>query len=76
MVELIFYIDHHLYLLSGDAGISPYSTLGPDVRHNIEQRLRRTSDFFGSVICQFVMRDIGLLIDKHGVSAIPNVQTV
>jgi len=58
-------LDHHLSMISGDVVPSPYPNLDSDLRLQIEQRLRRSSDFFASVICRFVMRDISLLIDKH-----------
>lgn len=38
--------------------------MSPTERHRIEQRLKRASDFFGQVILRFVMRDVGMLIDK------------
>ncbi|ORY55551.1 hypothetical protein BCR35DRAFT_271856 [Leucosporidium creatinivorum] len=55
-------IDLHLDLLATNSG--PYSTLSPSDRARIEQRLKRASDFFGQVICRFVMRDVGMLVDK------------
>lgn len=54
--------DLHLDLLATNSG--PYSTLSPSDRARIEQRLKRASDFFGQVICRFVMRDVGMLVDK------------
>lgn len=54
--------DSHLILMS-DAR-SAYASLRPDERQRIEQRLRRLSEFFGQVICRFVMRDVGMLVDK------------
>jgi hypothetical protein len=35
---------------------------------HIEQRLRRSAEFFGQVIVVFVLRDLGLLMDKYAKS--------
>ncbi|KAI5475379.1 hypothetical protein MNV49_001483 [Pseudohyphozyma bogoriensis] len=42
-----------------------YSSLRPEELSRIEQRLRRASEFFGQVIVQFVLRDLGVLLDKY-----------
>lgn len=31
----------------------------------LEVRLRRCSEFFGNVVCRFVVRDLGILVDKY-----------
>ncbi|KAG8885667.1 hypothetical protein FRB97_000110 [Tulasnella sp. 331] len=53
--------EHHrlLALASGCYAITP-----PDSRTQIEHRLKRTSDFFVSVVLVFVIRDLGQLMDK------------
>lgn len=67
--------DRHIALLSGEStapnatptpGGSPYDSLNADAKTHVDARLRRASDFFGTVVCRFVLRDIGLLLDKHG----------
>jgi len=58
-------IDRHLSLVAGGTQPTVYDCLTAVKRGQIEQRFRRAADFFGSVICKFVMRDIGLLLDKH-----------
>jgi ribosome modulation factor len=62
------FVDRHLAAVATDdysAGSSLYPTLPRDVRIAIDHRLRRSSDFFGTVVCRFVMRDISLLCDKY-----------
>ncbi|KAK4701592.1 hypothetical protein P7C70_g4638, partial [Phenoliferia sp. Uapishka_3] len=56
-------IDIHLAALaSEDYG---YETLGKNEKQRIEKGLRRASDFFGQVICQFILRDLGIFLDKY-----------
>lgn len=62
------FLDAHLALLLGESHPSPYAVLDLDVQTHIQQRLRRTSDFFARDICSFILRDVGLLLDKHGAS--------
>lgn len=66
------FIDHHLaLLLSASSSSSPqtegsaYALLPLSEKHRLERQLRRASEFFGTVICRFVMKDIGLLLDKY-----------
>lgn len=54
--------DQHLVSLAEED--TPYAALTPLVRARIEQRLRRASDFFGQVINPFILRDLGILLDK------------
>ena len=42
--------------------------LDTEVCSHIKLRLRRSSDFFAQVVCPFMIRDIGILLDKHGSS--------
>lgn len=41
-----------------------YATLTEDVRTQIEQRLRRASEFLANVVLRFVLRDLAILLDK------------
>lgn len=41
-----------------------YAILSPELRGNIEAKLKRSSDFFANVVLCFVLRDLGILIDK------------
>ncbi|GAA5877835.1 hypothetical protein JCM16303_000255 [Sporobolomyces ruberrimus] len=65
-------IDHHLALLLSTSSsstsqneVSAYSLLPLSERHRLERHLRRASEFFGTVVCRFVMKDVGLLLDKY-----------
>lgn len=55
--------DEHHRLLSSPGGC--YGVLPPDTRAQIETRLKRTSEFFVSVVLVFVIRDLGQLLDKY-----------
>jgi hypothetical protein len=35
---------------------------------HVERSLRRCSEFFGHVVCRFVLQDVGVLLDKCGCS--------
>lgn len=54
--------DNHLVALAADD--YAYSDLGQHETQRIERGLRRASDFFGQVICQFILRDLGIFLDK------------
>ncbi|GAA5903390.1 hypothetical protein JCM5296_005636 [Sporobolomyces johnsonii] len=74
-------IDHHLALLLSVSTIpsatysdatpfpspdsSAYDLLPTPDKHRLERQLRRASEFFGQVVCRFVMRDVGVLLDKY-----------
>ncbi|KAM0749854.1 hypothetical protein T439DRAFT_381412 [Meredithblackwellia eburnea MCA 4105] len=56
-------IDNHLVALAvADGG---YGSLESRETQRIEKGLRRASDFFGQVICQFILRDLGIFLDKY-----------
>jgi len=57
--------DEHIKAFSNSLVATPYSTLPPDLRHQIETRLKRSSEFFASVVLTWVIRDLGLLLDKY-----------
>ncbi|GAA6040814.1 hypothetical protein JCM8097_007724 [Rhodosporidiobolus ruineniae] len=44
---------------------NPYLLLATPDRHRLERQLRKASEFFGVVICRFVLRDTGVLLDKY-----------
>ncbi|BGP20769.1 hypothetical protein JCM10213_008908 [Rhodosporidiobolus nylandii] len=44
---------------------NPYLLLPPADRHRLERQLRKASEFFAMVVCRFVMRDTGVLLDKY-----------
>jgi hypothetical protein len=59
-----FLTDEHIKALANSLNPTPYSTLPPDLRLQVEARLKRASEFFASVVLTFVIRDLGLLLDK------------
>lgn len=65
-----FPADHHLslVLLTSSSALTadsnPYDALSSSDRLRLERQLRKASEFFGTVICRFVMRDTGVLLDK------------
>ncbi|GAA5830077.1 hypothetical protein JCM5353_000700 [Sporobolomyces roseus] len=64
-------IDHHLSLLLSSSSsdsqdtTTAYTLLPLAERHRLERQLRRASEFFGTVVCRFVMKDLGMLLDKY-----------
>jgi len=55
--------DEHHRLISISGGF--YAVLPPETRSLIESKLKRTSEFFVSVVLAFVIRDLGQLLDKY-----------
>ncbi|PFH54666.1 hypothetical protein AMATHDRAFT_211 [Amanita thiersii Skay4041] len=46
--------------------ISPaYAAFPPDIRGSAEQKLKRSSEFFATVVLTFVIRDLSQLLDKY-----------
>lgn len=60
--------DRHFALVFPAATDSPadsaYALLPAADRHRLERHLRKSSEFFANVICRFVLRDTGILLDK------------
>lgn len=54
--------DHHRLLASS---MGSYASMPIDIRSQIEARLKRTSEFFCTVVIAFVVQDLGLLLDKY-----------
>ena len=55
-----FYLENYIHHFS--------SLKSPLHHHHHKQiivRLHKFSDFFGNVICRFVIRDLGILTDKY-----------
>ncbi|GAA5878665.1 hypothetical protein JCM8547_005114 [Rhodosporidiobolus lusitaniae] len=50
---------------SANPDSNPYLLLSAAERHRLERQLRKASEFFGVVICRFVLRDTGVLLDKY-----------
>lgn len=57
------FLDDHHRLLGSSMG--SYASMPIDIRTQIEARLKRTSEFFCTVVIAFVVQDLGLLLDKY-----------
>lgn len=44
--------------------IEAYAALPKDLRSSIETKLKKSSDFFANVVLAFVIKDLGILLDK------------
>lgn len=56
-------LERHLVgVLEGEGG---YGTMEEGTRGRVEARLRRAGEFFGGTVCRFVLRDVGVLMDKY-----------
>jgi len=57
-------LDQHSKAIGSTPPPLSYSAIPPDVRASIEVRLKRSSEFFASVVLTFVVKDLALLLDK------------
>ena len=60
-------LDEHTKALSAPPGSSStiYGSIPPELRASVETRLKRSSEFFATVVLTFVVRDMGILLDKY-----------
>ncbi|PLW36324.1 hypothetical protein PCANC_19447 [Puccinia coronata f. sp. avenae] len=65
-------IDAHLSSLElaaraqgSTSGTGLYGSIGQQSKQHIEGRLRRVSEFYSTVVCRFVVADMGVLLDKY-----------
>jgi hypothetical protein len=58
-------LDEHTRALLSQPMAPVYASLPPDARATAETRLKRSSEFFATVILTFVVRDLSLLLDKY-----------
>jgi hypothetical protein len=59
-------LDEHTRALLSQQPIAPaYAALPPDIRAAVEVKLKRSSEFFASVVLTFVVRDLSQLVDKY-----------
>lgn len=59
-------LDRHLMLVAGGES-SAYADLPAPLRSAISAKLQRASEFFSTVVCRWVLGDVAVLLDKHGV---------
>jgi hypothetical protein len=68
LIKLFTYvqlIDEHTQAVLASPVAPAYAALPLDVRTQAEMRLRRSSEFFASVVLTFVIRDLSQLLDKY-----------
>lgn len=58
-------LDEHTKALCSVPIAPLYATLPIDIRSSIEPKLKRSSEFFASVVLTFVIRDLSQLLDKY-----------
>lgn len=58
-------LDEHTQAVLASPIAPSYAALPLDVRSQAEMKLRRSSEFFASVVLTFVMRDLSQLLDKY-----------
>lgn len=51
--------------MNGNPIAPVYNALAADLRLTLESKLRRSSEFFASVVLTFVIRDLSQLLDKY-----------
>ncbi|KDE08606.1 hypothetical protein MVLG_01068 [Microbotryum lychnidis-dioicae p1A1 Lamole] len=54
-----------VYLVTINERSFPLSEMDERDRAQLALRLKRLSEFFGGMICHFILRDIGMLVDKY-----------
>jgi len=58
-------LDEHSRAVSMQPIAPAYASLTPELRSAIESKLRRSSEFFATVVLTFVVRDMAQLLDKY-----------
>lgn len=58
-------LDEHTRAIVSHPLAPAYAAFPNDVRGQVEQRLKRSSEFFASVVLTFVIRDLAQLLDKY-----------
>ncbi|KAI0257298.1 hypothetical protein BJV78DRAFT_1161548 [Lactifluus subvellereus] len=58
-------LDEHSRAISTQPVAPAYASLTPELRSAIESKLRRSSEFFATVVLTFVVRDMAQLLDKY-----------
>ena len=58
-------LDEHMQAVLSQPVAPSYAAFPTDIRISIEQRLKRASEFFATVVLNFVIRDLSQLLDKY-----------
>lgn len=65
LFQLAQLLDEHTMALNGQPLAPVYSALSSELRLTLESKLKRSSEFFASVVLTFVIRDLSQLLDKY-----------
>lgn len=58
-------LDEHTMAIDAQPMAPVYAALPPGIRSVLELKLRRSSEFFATVVLTFVIRDLSQLLDKY-----------
>lgn len=58
-------LDEHTKAVQAQPVAQAYAAFPHDVKSSTEQKLKRASDFFASVVLTFVIRDLAFLLDRY-----------
>lgn len=58
-------LDEHTKALMSHPLSPAYASFSADVKGAVEVKLKRSSEFFASVVLTFVVRDLSQLLDKY-----------
>ncbi|KAG6850323.1 hypothetical protein H0H93_014898 [Arthromyces matolae] len=58
-------LDEHTKAIITQPAVPAYAAFPADIRMSTEQKLKRASDFFATVVITFVIRDLSQLLDKY-----------
>jgi hypothetical protein len=58
-------LDEHAKALLSQPIAPSYSSFTPEIRAAVETKLKRSSEFFATVVLTFVIRDLSQLLDKY-----------
>ncbi|KAH8120260.1 hypothetical protein DFH11DRAFT_1739440 [Phellopilus nigrolimitatus] len=65
LFQLTQLLDEHTMALNSQPIAPVYGALATDLRMTLELKLKRSSEFFASVVLTFVIRDLSQLLDKY-----------
>ncbi|KAI5123601.1 hypothetical protein M0805_003417 [Coniferiporia weirii] len=65
LFQLTQLLDEHTMALNTHPIAPVYAALDTDLRSTLELKLKRSSEFFASVVLTFVIRDLSQLLDKY-----------
>ncbi|KAF7319970.1 hypothetical protein MKEN_00780900 [Mycena kentingensis (nom. inval.)] len=65
LFESVQLLDEHSKAIIAQPVAPAYAALPPDIRAAADNKLKRASQFFATVVLTFVIRDLSLLLDKY-----------